>query len=111
MQPRMAGWNVTEDPNFSDSVDRCGGAKVIDEALFFIDHGLHINPLGYPAVPGFPNIRIVKTKLQFRGGLIFPAMRMRVWTDEPRKTVTKLHIEISDPEEMEFWDDDDEIPF
>ncbi len=106
----MDGWNVTEDSSYDSSVIGCGGHRIVDEALSAIVYALHRNPLGFPEVPGFPGIRMAKTSLYFRDGQMIPALELRFFTDEPTKTVTKLHVGISQPDEMRYWDDD-EIPF
>ncbi|WP_133117292.1 hypothetical protein [Mesorhizobium sanjuanii] len=106
----MDGWNVTEDPSFEPSVIGCGGYAIVDEVLTAIDYALHRNPLGFPSVPGMPNIRLAKTSLRIRDGFIIPALTLRFWTDAHSRTVFKLYVEISKPEEMKHWDDD-EIPF
>lgn len=106
----MAGWNVTEDPDFEISVIGCGGYQIVDEALAPIELALRRNPLGFPVIPGYPNIRIAKTSIIIRGGFIIPALKLRIWVDEVKHEVAKLHVEIAPPDDMKLWDDD-EIPF
>lgn len=105
----MAGWSVTEDSSFEISVIGCGGYEVVDEALTLIDYALHRNPLGFPEIPGFPNIRVAKTSIQIREGFIIPALSLRFWIDEQARCVYKLHVEIAHPEDMKFLDDEEPL--
>lgn len=103
----MDGWKVTEDDSFAISVIGCGGFEAVDDALQILEYALHRNPLGFPAVPGYPNIRIAKTAIRILNGSITPALRLRIWTDQQTRTVYKLHVEISHPDDMKLWDEDD----
>lgn|SRR5579871_4827207 len=105
------GWQIVEEQSWDVAVANCGTHQFFDDALAPIDYALHRNPLGLPVVPGFPNLRIAKTKLRFIGGEIIPSYRIWVRLDEQNRVVYKLWVEIAPPEDMGLWDEDDEIPF
>jgi len=106
------GWQVVEDDSFELSLAQFRDTKAIDSALGPIELGLNRNPLGFPEVPGFPNIRLAKTKLHFLGAEIIPSYRLWFRLDEVTKTVHKLFVELTPPDLSGFPDDeDDDIPF
>jgi mRNA-degrading endonuclease RelE of RelBE toxin-antitoxin system len=103
------GWQIVEHDSFDESVLQCGTHKEIDEALAFVDEALNINPLGFKKLCKGSEIYFVKTKLRFRGTRCFPAYRLLFSVDEKTRTVTKLHVSMSQPEDMKYgnpWDDD-----
>ena len=81
-----------------------------DLALAPLDYALSRNPMGFPQVPGYPNIHLARTKLRITPGEIIPGYSLWVRVEEKTRSVHKLHVEISAPDDLELWDDD-ESPF
>lgn len=108
---REEGWQILEEESFARAVAQCGTHYFFDEALAPIDYALNRNPLGFPEVPGFPNIRLAKTKLRLlKTTEIIPSYRLWFRVDEATRIVHKLYVEIAPPEDMGFgeslWDED-----
>jgi hypothetical protein len=109
------GWQIIEEGSYKLSVHQCGTFEFFDEALAPIEYALSRNPLGFPAVPGFPNIHRAKTKLRVFAQVVIPSYRLWFRVNAETKCVHKLYIEIAPPGDMAFGeslcDKDDDIPF
>jgi hypothetical protein len=109
------GWQIVEEESYALSVSQCGTFEFFDEALAPIEYALSRNPLGFPAVPGFPNIHRAKTKLRVFAQMVIPSYRLWFRVNTETKFVHKLFIEIAPPEDMAFGDSlcdkDDDLPF
>lgn len=68
---------------------------------------VNINPHGFDEVPGFPGIHIAKTKVIVDGNKIIPALTLWFRIDEVSRVVTKLYIEMTDPDEMRYLENGD----
>lgn len=82
-----------------------------DEALAAITYSLHRNPLGFPTMPNVRGIYLAKTKLKIIGREIIPSYRLWFRVSEADKTVFKLWVEMSPPDDMAFWDEEDDAQF
>lgn len=66
-----------EDRRFSEQLEQLGGAALLDDVLRPVFWALARNPEAFLLVPGFPNVRIIKTKgYRFQGRDISP---LRIW--------------------------------
>lgn len=110
-----SGWQVIEEDSYERAIAQGGSYEFFDEALAPIEYALHRNPLGFPAVPGFRDVHLAKTKLRIFGPEVIPSYRLWFRVDEDRRTVHKLWVEIAPPEDMgigeSFCDEDDDLPF
>jgi hypothetical protein len=109
------GWNIDEEDSYVESVVECGGYAEVDDAIAWVDFFLNRNPLHFKKLRPNSDIRILKTKLRIKGTRVYPAYRLLFSVNESTRTVTKLHIAPSEPDDMIFgdpWDEyDDPIPF
>jgi hypothetical protein len=102
-----SGWAIVEDSSYTLAVAQAGGYPLLDQALAPLDYAFHRNPLGFPVVPGFPEIHLAKTSIRIFGSEIIPSFRVWIRVDSGARMVHKLWVEIAPPEDMGFWDDDD----
>jgi hypothetical protein len=105
------GWNVVEEDSYERAVSQIGTHESLDIALEFISYGLHRNPLGFLRTE-YHQIFMAKTVLRFTDyGEIIPSYRLWFRVDENTLTVYKLWIDIAPPEDMGYWDEEDDAPF
>jgi hypothetical protein len=107
----VKGWNIIEEPSFKRAVILLGGAEVCDEALAVLTYALHRNPIGFPPMPNVRGVYLAKTKIKIIGRTIIPSYRLWFRVSENDKTVFKLWVEISPPEDMGFWEEEDDSSF
>lgn len=108
------GWQIVESDSYDESVLECGGYPAVEDAIAWVDFFLNRNPLAIPRLDSDSDIRIIKTKLRIKGGEAIPAYRLFLTVDETSRTVTKLHVSISQPEDMAFggpWEEYDDPTF
>lgn len=109
-----SGWNIVESDSYDESVLQCGGYPAIEDAIAWVDFFLNRNPIAFPPLTPQSDIRVVKTKLRIKGTQVIPAYRLLITTDVFTRTVTKLHVAPSQPEDMAFgdpWDEFDDPGF
>ena len=108
-----SGWQILEHDSYDESVLHCGGHFEIEDAIGWLDLFLNRNPLGFAELTPGSDIRVAKTKLRISGGRVFPACRLLFTADAETRTVTKLHVAFSQPEDMLYGDpwSDNEPPF
>jgi hypothetical protein len=104
------GWNVVEEESYERAVAQIGNHESLDLALETISYGLFRRPQGFPETSK-PGIHIAKTTLRFTDSEIVPSYRLWFRVVEETETVHKLWIEIAPPEDMGFWDEEDDAPF
>lgn len=109
-------WQIIEETAYTKALPNCGNLRALDVVLEVIDFGLARNPLSWPMVPGFPHLRLVKTKIRFVGPEVVPALRMWFQPYPESLTVHKLYIEPAPPDDMKFGEtiwggEDDGLPF
>ncbi|RAN36784.1 hypothetical protein [Hyphomonas sp. GM-8P] len=102
---RPSGWEIIEEESFQIGVAGLGGSRFVDEALQSLTASLLSNPLGFPEIPGFPDIRIAKTNVVISVVLI-PALVVRFRVDDRQRKVFLLHIERRDPDDIRDEFDD-----
>ena len=100
----MHGWQIIEEDSYRISATSCGTPQQIDEALASITYALHRNPTGFSKIPGHRSLYIAKTKLRLTLSEIIPSYRRWFAADEASRTVRKLWIEMTPPEDMAFDD-------
>jgi hypothetical protein len=112
---RSSGWQIEEHDSYDEAVLRCGGHNEVDDAIGWLDLFLSRNPLAAPLLRDGSQIRILKTKLRIKGQHAIPAYRLLFTVDQERRKVTKLHVALSEPEDMALgdpWDEyNDPTPF
>jgi hypothetical protein len=104
------GWKIVEEESYDRAVAQIATHESLDVALELISYGLYRNPQGYPKT-AYANIHLAKTKLRFTDSEIIPSYRLWFKVDIITETVHKLWIDIAPPEDMGFWDEEDDAPF
>lgn len=99
------GWNLIESEDFARGVMMCGGHRAVDEAIAPIMRSLERGPHGFPET-GVAGTRIAKTKLRFNGSdIVFSHfIWFRIYEDS--RTVELLWVEVTQPEQMDWGDDE-----
>ena len=87
----------------------CGGARKVDDILSPIIWTLSRNPMGWPHT-GVKDVRVATTDLRINGPDIVLSHSLWFRADEANRLVELLWVEVTNPNEM-GWNDDDEIPF
>jgi hypothetical protein len=106
----VSGWEILEEQSYERAVAQIANHEFFDSALAPILYALNRDPTGFPVVPGI-DVRLAKTKLRFVGAEIIPSYRLWFKIDHAKRRVHLLWVEISPPEDMGVWNEEDEIPF
>lgn len=101
------GWHIVDEDSFERAVAQCGSYEYFDSILAALEYALHRNPEGFPKVDEAKNIYLARTKIQFSGAMVIPAFHLWFRLDLENKTVHKLWLELSAPDDMDIWSDDD----
>lgn len=106
-------WIIEESCSYKEAVYNCGEATVVANGIFPIRFGLKREPYGFFKT-GILNsagqeIWLARTKLDLSGPDIVMSYTVRYVICDLRRTVTLLHVEHTNPDEMNWTDDETQI--